>query len=162
MAKTLHELISKARSLATNKNESEAFDLANRIVEKYPHEPESWMLRGYLNDLTGNLEGAINDVERAMTLGSAGPREFYTRGKYQFQLGRDTAAIEDFTAAISLCDCLKDDYFRNALHFDRAEAYLRQGKKAEALADANLVPDDMRWWTFELRSKEDLIRDCMK
>lgn len=120
------------------------------------------MLRGYLNERTGNLESALKDAEQAVVLGAKGPREFYTRGRYHFQLGHNAAAVEDFTTAIRLCDLLKDDYYRNALHFERAEAYLRLGKKAEALADVTLVPDDSHWWTFELRSKQDLIRDCMK
>jgi hypothetical protein len=59
-----------------------------------------------------------------------------------------------------LCDSLNDNYSRSALHFERAEAFIRLAKKAEALEDAQRVPDDIRWWTFELRTKEDLIRDC--
>jgi len=135
-------------------------DRANQIVQEYPHEPEAWMLRGYLNELAGNLESAIDDVERAMDLGMKGPREFYSRGRYHFQAGHDSDAVEDYTTAINLCDSLNDDYFKSALHFERAEAFIRQGKKVEALEDARRVPDDTSWWTFELRTKEDLIRDC--
>jgi tetratricopeptide (TPR) repeat protein len=159
---SFHELTAKVRSLARSGKESEAMDRANQIAEDYPREPESWMLRGYLNELAGNLESAISDVERAMALGTAGPREFYTRGRYHFQAGHDSAAVEDYTTAINLCDSLSDDYFRTALHFERAEAYIRLGKKAEALEDAHRVPDDSRWWTFELRTKHDLIRDCTR
>lgn len=162
MTKNLDELISKAKSLVRDGDEAAAFEYADQIVEEYPNNPKSWMLRGYLNERSGNLQSALRDAERVVALGANGPREFYTRGRYHFQLGHNTAAVEDFTTAIGLCDLLKDDYYRNALYFERAEAYLRLGKKAEALADANLIPNDSRWWTFKLRSKQDLIRDCMK
>ena len=100
------------------------------------------------------------DLTRAIELDSREPHLFYTRGRNRFQLGDNAAAVEDFVSGLELSDQLKNDYYREELHFWRAEALIRLGKMDETLQDLSHVRDDHRAWTYQLRTKRDLLRDC--
>lgn len=161
-SRTLEMLISDAKLLVKPGDASAALLRGDQIVRNYADDQRSWLFRGYLRERSGDLQGAIEDIGEAISLNPTTIHSFYTRGRCYFQLGRDVAAVADFTRAIELCDLQKDDYYADALFFERAETFLRLGRKADALADIRRVPDGLRWWTFELRSKEDVIMDCLK
>ena len=119
-----------------------------------------WLLRGYLHERTDNHVAATADLTHAIELDSREPHLFYTRGRNRFQLGDNAGAIEDFDSGLELCDRLENDYYREELHFWRAEALIRLGRTEEALQNLSHVRDDHRAWTYQLRTKLDLLRDC--
>jgi hypothetical protein len=64
---------------------------------------------------------------------------------------------------LEVCERYKNDAYREELHFWRAEALLRLGKKQEALTDlAHVYDNDFASWTYKLRTKADLLADCSK
>jgi tetratricopeptide (TPR) repeat protein len=156
----LDNLIAKAKKLARNRDEEAAMTLANELVAHYPNEMKVWLLRGYLHELGNDYTGAVADLTRAIEINAMEPHLFFTRGANRFALGDDQSAIDDFTEGLDLCDLHKNDYYRETLHFWRAEALLRLGKKHEALADLARVHDGFRFWTYKLRTKADLLDDC--
>jgi tetratricopeptide (TPR) repeat protein len=162
MTATLDELISKAKELAKVHDEEGAMSLATELVQQYPQEMRVWSLRAYLHGLQGNYTEAVADLTRAIEINPAEPHYFYSRGRYRFGLSDNPAAIEDFSKGLDLCDRYKSDYYREELHFWRAEALLRLGKKHEALSDLAHVSDDFRSWTDKLRTKAELLADCAR
>jgi tetratricopeptide (TPR) repeat protein len=157
---TLEEAIARTNELARSRKLEDAFSIAADLLKRFPNEMRVWLLRGYLHSLTGEYSAATADLSRAIELNSMEPHLFYSRGTYLFQMGDDTSAIEDFTKALELCDYYKDDYYREELHFWRAEASLRTGRKLDALKDLASVRSDFVSWTYALRTKGDLLSDA--
>jgi len=133
---------------------------ASRLVAEHPSESKVWGLRAYIFARTGNLENAISDLTRAMELSSQEPSNYFDRGRYKLKLGDSAGAVADFSHALELCDEHGDDYHRESLHFVRADALVRAGKRSEALEDLRKVRDGFTLWTTTLRSKEGLMTEC--
>jgi tetratricopeptide (TPR) repeat protein len=160
MTTNLDDRISKAMELARNEDAA-AMPMANELVEQYPKETKVWAFRGYLYARNRNHAEAVADLTRAIEIDPMNPFYFFSRGRYQFALGDDRSAIDDFAAGLALCDQYNIDDYREELHFWRAEALLRLGKKREALSDLDHVHEDtFRSWTYKLRTKADLLADC--
>lgn len=160
MRSTLDEVIAKAKKLAREHDSAGAMSLANELTSKHPQEMKVWLLLGYLNELENNYIAACANLTRAIELNSMEPHLFYSRGRYQFQMGNSDAALVDFSKGLDLCDFYKNDYYREELHFWRAETLIRLGRKLEALNDLSMVGDEFTSWTDKLRTKRDLLEDC--
>jgi len=160
MIETMRDLISRAEELAKAGQYDEAMSLATDLVDRYPGEMEVWSLRAYLHGRSRNYKDAIADVTRAIEINPVEPVLFFDRGSDALAMGDDEAAVSDFTRGLELCDHYNNDYYRESLHFLRAEALVRLGKKEEALADLMYVREDLKSWTYKLRTKADLVADC--
>ncbi len=160
MEATLESRILRAKELARSGDADGAAQLADELIAAHPQEMQVWLLRGNLHELGDNHAAATADLTRAIELNSGEPHLFYTRGRYRFQLGNNAGAVEDFDSGLELCDRLENDYYRGELHFWRAEALIRLGEMQKALQDLSHVRDDHRAWTYQLRTKQDLLRDC--
>ena len=160
MSYELNDDLEKARRLARENRQEDAMSLANQIIEEHGDKIETWILRGYLYELSEDYMKAVDDLTRGIELNSREPHLYYTRGRLYFQLQDVNSALEDFTKALDLCDFYKNDYYRDELLFWRAEASLRLGNKDAALRDLEDLRDDFTSWTYALRTKQDLIADC--
>ncbi len=158
----LEDLIRKAEELARTGKQEAAASMAMQLTTDYPREAAVWSLRAYLHGASKHYVDAVADLTRAIALNAMEPDFFLNRGIYSFALGEDQSAIEDFSKGLELCDHYNNDYYRETLHFWRAEALLRLGKRAEALADLSRVREDFSFWTYKLRTKADLVADCKK
>ncbi len=136
--------------------------LADELTSSHTEDIRVWVLRGYVNESVNDHAAAVSDLNRALDLTSDEPHLFFTRGRYRFQLDDNAGAADDFTSGLKLCDRLGNDYYREALHFWRAETLIRLGKLNDALQDLAHVNDDHRMWTYKLRTKQDLLRDCQR
>jgi tetratricopeptide (TPR) repeat protein len=162
MGSHLNDLISKAEELAKHGESEGAMSVANELVEQHPNEINVWFLRAYLHELRNHYAEAIADLTHAIDINADEPHFFYSRGRYNFALGDAQSAIHDFNKGLALCDKHDSDYYREELHFWRAEALLRLGKKQEALSDLGSVRNDFSSWTYKLRTKEELLADCRR
>jgi tetratricopeptide (TPR) repeat protein len=162
MSTDLDGLISKAKSLKRSGDAEGAMSLAHELVKRYPDEMDSWSLRAYLHAGGGNYELATADLTLAIAINSMEPVLFWHRGRYESRQGKYQSAVSDFSRGLELCDHYKDDYYREALHFFRAEALINIGKKREALADLDHVRDGLKTWTYKLRTKAELLEECAK
>ena len=152
--------IARVERLAKAGKNGEAMSIADRLVEQHPGETEVLCLRAYLHALNQNFELAIGDLVQAIETNPCEPALFYDLGIDRLRLGDDMSAVRDFSEGLALCDLHQNDYYREPLHFFRAEAFLRQGKKDEALADLAQVSEDFRSWTIKLRTKAEMLKEC--
>ncbi len=162
MGSDIKILVNRSKDLARQGKEREAMALANELIEQYPHEGGSWSLRGYLHSRVRNYTEAVSDFTRAIEIDGMDPYLFFSRGTDRFHLGENEMAVNDFTKALELCECLNRDDYKETLLFWRAEALLRLGKKDSALADLGLVRDGFSFWTSKLRTKAEVLADCEK
>jgi len=89
------------------------------------------------------------------------PDFFYTRGRLLFEETRYRDAVSDFTKVIELCDYHSSDYYRGGAHIFRADAYVRLKEFDKAKADCKHVKDDKPIWTDKLRTRADILADCV-
>jgi tetratricopeptide (TPR) repeat protein len=139
----LDGLISKAQELVKRQDSHGAMLLANELVKQYPNEIKAWSLRAYLHERNENYTEAVADLTRAIDINALEPHFLYSRGRYYFGLGDDQSAVNDFSKGLVLCDYHNSDYYREELHFWRAEALLRLGKRQEALLDIACVGNEL-------------------
>jgi tetratricopeptide (TPR) repeat protein len=162
MSESLDDLISKAKSLDRTGHNEEAMSLATQMVEQHPNEMKPWSLRAYLHAGKHDYEQATADLTRAIAINSMEPKLFWDRGRYESLQDHYQSAVSDFGKGLELCDHYKDDYYRESLHFFRAEALIRLARKREALADLEHVREDLKTWTYKLRTKLELLAECEK
>ncbi len=162
MGATLGQEILRAKELARSGDADGAAQLADELIAAHSEEMQVWLLRGYLHERADNHVAATADLTRAIELNASEPHLFHTRGRHRFQLGDNEGAVEDFDSGLELCDRLENDYYREELHFWRAETLIRLGKIQRALQDLSRVHDDYRTWTHQLRTKGDLLKDCQR
>jgi tetratricopeptide (TPR) repeat protein len=137
-----------------------AVQQASRLAEQYPESDEAWVLLAFAHAKKDEVAEAIAAMTRAIELSPAEPGKFFDRGRYELKLANYQGALGDFTQGLALCDQLKNDYYRHALQFFRAEVFLKLGMKNEARADLTQLPDDFTLWTTKLRTKTALLAEC--
>ena len=157
---SIDNIIAEAKGLARRHENARAISLADELVRQHPNEMKAWLLRSYLHELAAEYVHAISDLSKAIEINSMEPHLFYNMGRYHFLVDDVEASIQDFSKALELCDFHENDYYREELHFWRAEAFLRLGRKRDAMTDVSSVRDDFKSWTYMLRTKQDLLRDC--
>ncbi len=136
-----------------------ARSLVNQLVERFPNEIKAWSLHGHIYAQARDFAQATTDLTRAIEINAMEPSLFFDRGRYELEQGEFQSAIRDFSKALELCDYYKNDYYRELLHFMRAEAFCLAGMKVEAIQDLGHVRDDLQAWTYKLRTKAQLLRD---
>lgn len=137
-----------------------AFEDARQLAEIFPDEPKVWHTLAYAYEWKGDHKGAIIAITREMDIRPGRPALFFTRGGYKLMMGDYRSAIDDFGQGLVQCDELKNEAYREVLHFLRAEAFVQLGRKAEARADLDHVADDCVFWTIQVRSKAELLALC--
>jgi tetratricopeptide (TPR) repeat protein len=133
---------------------------AARLTQQYPESAEAWVLLAFGHARKDEVAEAVVAMTRAIELSPPEPGMFFDRGRYELKLANYHQALDDFTQGLTLCEQLKNDYYRQALQFFRAEVFLKLGMKSEARADLASLPDDFTLWTTKLRTKEALLVEC--
>lgn len=157
----LEQGIKTVDSLAKAGNIGEATLLSEQLAKRFPGDCKVWSLSGYLHELSGDYAQAVADLTLAIAIDALEPEFFYSRGRYNFHMNERNAAIQDFSDALQLCDLHKNNYYQSELLFWRAEALIAVGRKQEAALDLALLDDSFASWTYELRTKEALLQECL-
>jgi tetratricopeptide (TPR) repeat protein len=156
----LEKSISRAEFLAMAGQQEAAMKLACELIEQHPDKMEAWSLRAYLYGRVGKHSDAIADLTHAIEINPMEPHLFYDRGLKHLAQGNSKSAVDDFTNGLTLCDHYNNDYYREPLYFLRADGLLKLGKKGDALEDLQHVRADFSVWTYELRTKAELLAEC--
>jgi len=159
MSEELDRVITKIKYRIHHKDPT-GFEDAVKLSEQYPESAEVWHTLAYAHETEDEYTAAIAAITRAIELSPKEPALFFERGGYALNTGEYERAVADFSQGLVLSDEFNWDYYREALHFMRAEAFVQLGKKAEALADLSHVADDRTYWTTKRRSKADLLALC--
>ena len=133
---------------------------ASKLVKEYPDEVRVWMLRAHIHGMNRSYNNAIADYTRAIDLCPTEPALFFHRGIEYSTIGDYQRTIDDCSRGLAACDLHSNDYYREALHFHRADAYLKLGNKEAALEDLKNVEDDFSWWINDFCSKQELLAQC--
>lgn len=153
--------LDRIRDLAQRGDIKIALAQINKMIVEHPNESEVWSLRASFYARNKNYEEALADISQAIEISPEKAIFYFHRGRYNFSSENFFDALEDFTAALEK-DSYRDITFTQVLYFFRVEAFIKLGKKEEALSDISYIHDDYQTWTFKLRSKADLIEDCSK
>lgn len=137
-----------------------ALPQASKLIEKYPNEMGAWMLRAYIHGIQRNYNKAIDDLTHAIDISPTEPCLFFDRGRYYLRSSDYQNAIDDFTNGLAACDLHSSDYYRETLHFFRADMYLKLGNKKAACEDLKNVQDGFDIWTDRFCSKQELLAQC--
>jgi lipoprotein NlpI len=110
----------------------EALADAEKAVEVDPDAPDMLVCRGEIKLGTRGYAAAIDDLSRAVVMGSESGRAYYLRGQAKFFLGRYADAAADFAKAGTV-----DRDERSTMQYDlwRAMAFRRMDKP---------LPDDLQ------------------
>lgn len=138
-----------------------AVERATQLAEQYPEEKEVWYLLAYAHGVNDDMDNAVLAMNRLADITPPDPEMFFTRGDYENRRSNLQAALTDYTAGIELSKQLQNEDYLEALYFWRADVLVKLGRKADALADLEHVPDDYCSWPMrqEPRSKNDILDD---
>jgi tetratricopeptide (TPR) repeat protein len=106
-------------------------------IKKYPNDPDAYMGRAKAFEKVDRSDEAIEDLTQAIVLSK---HPYYVaqattdRGEVYLKRGRYLAADADFSAVIGLTGA---DAYRAGAYLNRARSQSLQGKRTEALKDAN-------------------------
>lgn len=148
-------------SLIQNGNYEDALRVVDALVIDQPSEASIWRTRAHVNSMSGDKQSAILDMDKAIQFCNIEPDYYFTRGILHFKTGNYKIAVDDFTHVIKLCDHHSSDYYREAGHFFRADAYVRLGQFSKALDDCAHIRNGTTAWTDRIRSKEQIMGDCL-
>lgn len=139
---------------------------ATQLAEQYPNEPGVWYALAYARAVNSDINGTVLALNRMMDIPPPHPpgiymRGYLFRGRYEHKRGNLQRALTDFCEAITLAGELPDESrLLTELYFRRADVLVELGRKAEALADLEHVPDAYGKLTTRARTKADILADC--
>ncbi|CCI26075.1 Tetratricopeptide repeat protein [Microcystis aeruginosa PCC 9809] len=104
-----------------------------QVTPRISENPIAYNNRGIIRRQTGDKEGALEDLDKAISLNSNNPIAYNNRGVIRFDLGNNTGALEDLNMAISLQSNYAEAYYNRGLVKEKI------GDKKEAIADYQLA-----------------------
>jgi tetratricopeptide (TPR) repeat protein len=104
-----------------------------QVTPKISENPIAYNNRGIIRRQTGDKEGALGDLNKAVSLNPNNPTAYNNRGVIRFDLGDNPRALEDLNKAISLQSNYAEAYYNRGLVKEK------MGQKTEAIADYQLA-----------------------
>ncbi|GBD51050.1 tetratricopeptide repeat family protein [Microcystis aeruginosa NIES-298] len=104
-----------------------------QVTPRISENPISYNNRGIIRRQTGDKEGALEDLDRAISLNSNNPIPYNNRGVIRFDLGDNAGALEDLNMAIALQSNYAEAYYNRGLVKEK------MGDKKGAIADYQLA-----------------------
>jgi tetratricopeptide (TPR) repeat protein len=110
------------------------FDAAIKFIDNYvnenPNNFEGYLVRSEIFTETGNLQNALDDSEKAITINPTEAIDYNNRGCIYIKSGNDiNKALDDFNKAIEL----NPSY--NSAYTNRANVYLKKRELQKAISD---------------------------
>ena len=160
----------------------------DKVLELYPEYDYGYYSRGWFKELTGNYEGAIDDLSTSVVLDSNYSYAYLSRADAYMKLGKRDLAESDYKKIIEienspeLYECIQYAYQALGLYdeamaamdsiiardstdagnyYDAACVYCRMGKKMEALGflEKSFIYGFKRFSHIERDDDMDLIRE---
>jgi tetratricopeptide (TPR) repeat protein len=152
----MRERINSARILAKEGKYEEAITQLRSLFEESSDLDYSGRIHaalGYVYSRRGDIEFAIEEMDKAIECCTLEPAYFFKRGRYLLKIGKLREALGDFNRTLQLCDEYKSDYYRLVALFFRADVLTRLGMLNEAEEDLHHIPDDYSIWTDDSSTK---------
>jgi tetratricopeptide (TPR) repeat protein len=110
-------------------SQKDAETLLTEAIEKNPALPYSYSERGLIRMTSGNLSGALEDYDKAVSLAPADPDNWINRGLIKERKNDNKGALADYQQAIKI----KSDYEKAWLN--HGNALIKLNKPEEAIED---------------------------
>ncbi|AVQ74424.1 hypothetical protein B5D77_22120 [Microcystis sp. MC19] len=104
-----------------------------QVTPRISENPIAYNNRGIIRRQTGDKEGALEDLDKAVSLNSNNPIAYNNRGVIRFDLGDNASALEDLNMAISLQSNYAEAYYNRGLVKEK------MGDKKAAITDYQLA-----------------------
>lgn len=89
-------LLDQAKRAFQSGHREEAVNIATRMIEADPKDPNNYFLRARFHDLMGQREAALKDYNKLLEVSPEAQEVHYHRGVIHFLLGHIEAAAADF------------------------------------------------------------------
>lgn len=119
----------RARSFAARGQIEDALDLYGDVLKVDPEFALAYADRGTVLAMIKRFEPAMNDLERAFSLGYADPSAFSTAGTICMETSQHGKALDFFERAIAI----SPDY--PFTYYNRASVHLAMGNRKAAISD---------------------------
>jgi tetratricopeptide (TPR) repeat protein len=116
--------------------EADAIKAMSRAIDIWPQYAEAYMYRGIAEHNTGQVEGAVIDLEKASELKPALTRPYAELGRIYQEKGDVSRAIGEFTKSLGVAPNAEG-------YYERALAYEKMGDHQKALADFDSAIGEM-------------------
>jgi len=161
------ELLKQVTSVFEKDGQDAGINYIADLIKNNPNSPEVYLIGGEFYLELGDIEGALNDFEKAIKIDPNEPQAYFDRGLLYAKTGEINKAVYDFSKAIELdanyvmaysnranmylklrelqkaiSDCTKAiELSQNNVepYFNRGLAYVNTGEFAKALEDYNKV-----------------------
>ena len=104
-----------------------------QVTPRISENPIAYNNRGVIRRQTGDKEGALEDLDKAISLNSNNAIAYNNRGVIRFDLGDNPGALEDLNTAISLQSNYAEAYYNRGLVKEKID------DKKGAIADYQLA-----------------------
>jgi tetratricopeptide (TPR) repeat protein len=152
----LDSVLRRAYALAKKGDYASAIAWCNWLME----EPSTYIAglrkRASVYEHQGDIQQAVEDLEAVVGSGVNEPADMYSLGLLYLQVSRWRDAEIVLGKGVQVCTAEQFDYYLNPCRILHAEALLRLGQGALALAELELLPDGYSTHVYGkgLRTKE--------
>jgi tetratricopeptide (TPR) repeat protein len=133
--RNLDALYHLSASQLENGDPGEALQGLSRVIRQQPDRFEAYLLRAEARSATGQLNGALEDLDVYLTYFPESPGAQYRKGLIQYDHGKYLDAIQSFNRALE-GDAGKAEYY-----FARGRTYARTGTTRYADRDMSMALD---------------------
>ena len=126
------------RTLCAERHFDQALKLCAEFIAENPDHPHGYHMRAVVRVLMGEPHLALADRDKVVSLCPREPGAYIARADEQLRLGDFAAAAHDLDRA----EKFDDGHYWPMIPLLRAHCRARLGQVAEALADAERIPDD--------------------
>jgi lipoprotein NlpI len=151
-------MLSRAIELYRKGEVDEAFDLANKAIEKEPRDPTGYFVRGTVFESRQQYELAVADYDHVAKTSPNLPLVYSRRGGLYFKMGRIEDSIADFDKEIKLDPTKSRNHWQRGLSYYYAKRY-QEGADQFELSFKTVNPKDYEngIWHFLCRARIDGI-----
>lgn len=151
-------MLNRAIELYRNGEVDQAFDLANKAIEKEPRDPTGYFVRATVFESRQQYESAMADYERVAKMSPDLPLVYSRRGSLYFKMGRIDESIADFDREIKLDPTKEKNHWQRGLSYYFAKRY-QEGADQFELSFKTVNPKDYEngIWHFLSRARIDGI-----
>jgi tetratricopeptide (TPR) repeat protein len=141
-----------ANAYDTNLDDRSAQTYYEKIVEFFPQNPQSWIVKGEFLERQGKLRAAQECYTRALSLNQRFESAYTHRAKLFFRQAQVADAVNDCSSCLKLRS--ESDDSAKCLQL-RASCYEKLGQPAKAIADLKLFLDQTKAASHPLFRSQD-------
>jgi lipoprotein NlpI len=142
------EVVTRARTAFQNGKLAEALDLAGKLIETEPGNPQGYLIRAQIHEANRAHEKAIADYSQVLKLDPRAAQAYQRRGTEHFKAGQITNSIADFDKFIELVPREAPYHWQRGISLYYAGRYEDGRKQFESHQTVNSHDVENAVWHF--------------